>query len=1018
MPDSPLVAAGAEVQPTGSAPLHTNEFFTGLWTQGNPLGPGAVPYLYQKFYSASRFDRIVGGRNAEITTRLTLARRPGSSVYNAGPFPPLNRFYEFRTFQNNAENIKILASFDPATGSIHGTVRDITGPANNITLWTKDPAAGRTSFQNVGNILYFADGVDAKQWVTSGKTWRGLTLYQPGDFIVDSNNNLQLATGAQTVNIVNIQVDNRVLPLGAGKQITLYLDPATPINAENNISLTLAGLTTIPALNGTTLSGATIVSSLQVVFQVLVGPAVTPYSTETGTATTGNGTTGAGAPVWSVIKGAVTQDGGNQWVNMGSSIQDWGFAAPANAPTVTQVDAPSIYPAWAANTWYAPLFVIIDSNNNLQKLTTAGTTGGIAPGWSLVIGGVTADNTANWTNIGPKDWAANTAYAAGAAVVVQFTYTITTTQSQSLPYPPYYALTTVQQQVTVSCLFACIVGGTSGKNPPDWTNGLGTQVNDNTAVWVNQGTPHNWPGAAQVLNLAPKIIDSNGCIQTPQQMGESGPGPAPTWATDSGSTTQDNSITWLNSGPFSKASTGAWVWAYSGKNSITGHISTASPLSQPLTVAQGKLAVVQGQGIANPEEDRIVLWRTMQGGSTLLFDDEFPNPGAGQTWIYTETNQDASSNSAANKGQINPLITAPIDNANDPPPVGFIPQCYYLGRIWGYLGNRLIYSGGPSTITGSGDASFPPLNQFTFPSSGVTCWPTSIGLICYTSGDIWVVLGKGTSSSPFYVVNFQQGVGLANQDAIAVNGSTAYGMLTSGQVVSMDPGAGEVEVGFPIGDQFDSLFTPSETYCAWHQGSSGDMALYVADGNSSYFRMAPVASPEAGNVWSPQAFIQGGVQAIASIEIAPGIKRLLFGPSAQGSPILMRDTSVYEDNGTPFDVYTDLGSIVLAQPGTTAGLQFITVEEKLFAGASRCSVSVLTDEISGTFAELLNTSNDPPNLPPSKSVLATRFWGSQGPDVVQKCRHMQVRISWAAENFANEILTYTIYGRLPEKAKR
>jgi hypothetical protein len=112
VPQSPLEVAGAQVDPTSAAPLHTNEFFTGMWTQGNPLGPGAVPYLYQKFYAATRYDRLVGGQNLEVTSKLTLGRRPGHSVYNAGPFPPINRFYEFRAFQNNVEQIHIMASCD------------------------------------------------------------------------------------------------------------------------------------------------------------------------------------------------------------------------------------------------------------------------------------------------------------------------------------------------------------------------------------------------------------------------------------------------------------------------------------------------------------------------------------------------------------------------------------------------------------------------------------------------------------------------------------------------------------------------------------------------------------------------------------------------------------------------------------------------------------------------------------------------------------------------------------------
>ncbi|HTH42894.1 MAG TPA: hypothetical protein VL498_07000 [Terracidiphilus sp.] len=1101
MPDSPLIAAGAQVAPIAAAALHTNEFFTGMWTQGNPLGAGAVPYLYQKFYAAIRFERLIGGQNTEITTRLTLARRPGNSVYNNGLFPPINRFYEFRAFSGSSEQIHVLASVDaaqvgitgvtvlsrqmghvgpfffvtvvtlaenappwnpvsftgltnypalngqtlaPVFGSLFGlalapnqlcfqfgaalypqtadtgqiftgpangaaTVRDVSGPANNLVLWPKSPLAGRTSFQSVGNICYFADSIDREKWVLSALGWTALTQYKQGDFIVDSNGNLQQAIGGQTANIVNIQIES--VNGGLGRKVTLFFDSTTPLDIQNNISLTLAGLTTIPGLNVTTPYTVQPISSLQAFFIVFGGglPPITAFSPETGTATTGTGISGAAQPVWNAVLSLATQDGGLQWIDKGSAVQKWGIDTPLIAPTVTQVAAPSIYPAWAANTWYAPgAFVIIDSNGNVQKLTTGGVTGGAAPAWSVVVGGVTADNTAAWTCLGPPTWNATTAFAVGAVVVVNFTYYITT--AQPIPYPPYYVQT--QTSVTVTRAFECTTAGVSGANAPDWSNGNATTVNDGTVVWTNIGTAPAWPGAAQSVSTATTIEDANGNLQNPLNVAKTG-GAAPAWKTEAGEFTTDGAEEWLNAGPYTPANTGAWQWAYSGKNSITGHISTASPLSLKLTVSQSNQAVIQGPGLPGDDQiDTIVLWRTLQGGSTLLYEDEFANPAIGAgglalSWIYTDTKPDSA---------LNEFITAPISDSNDPPPAGFTPQCYYLTRIWGFVRNKLKWSGGPDTITGSGNEAFPPGNEFTFPSLGVTCWPTSIGLIVYTNSDVWVVLGQGTSSSPFYVINFQQGVGLANQDAFAVNGSTAYGMLTSGQVVSMDPGAGEVEVGFPIGDLFNELYTTDATYMAWHQGSSADMALYVADGSLGWFRMAAVAAPESGNVWSPRALITNGVKAIASIEVQPGQKRLLLGPAAPG-PILMRDSTVSTDNGVSYEATAIIGSMVVAQPGTTVGVQFVVTEEIAIAGSSPLSLGLLYDEISGTFSNLVNVSNDPPNLPASKTVTTRRFWAMQDAQPVI-CRHLQTEISWKAEPYPNELLTHTTYGRLPEKARK
>jgi hypothetical protein len=874
------------------------------------------------------------------------------------------------------------------------TVRDVTGSATNLVIWNKNAKAGRTSFVSVGNVLHFGDGVDLNKWVLSKEKWIQGTLYDHDHFIVDSNNNLQLAMGAQTATITNVLVE----AITGGMKVSLFFSPTTPIDVLDNIALTLAGLTTVPSLNGTTPYTAVVESSTVIVFTgPFAGVPATAYSPETGTATTGSGVTGATEPVWNTNYGQVTQDGGQQWVNVGSSVQDWGLPAPTTAPTVTQAAAPSIYHAWQANTWYGPLFLIFDSGGNIQQLTTAGVTGAAAPAWSAVVGATTNDGTCVWTCKGPGLWTASHAQVVGDNITATYTYYITTT------YFNHAVMMWITETVpvTVTSLFRCTVAGITGSTQPSWSNGLGAVTIDGSVTWTNAGSPPAWPGATQTLSLDTVILDSLGNLEIPQQVGMTGAA-APTWQSAAGSTTIDSSQRWLNNGSYSAANTGAWQWAYSGKSSITGQTSTASPRSLPLVVSAGQLAIVQGLGLADPQEDTIVLWRTQQAGDVLMYDDEFPNPGAGQTWIYTETNSD---------DDLNELITAPIDGANDPPPAGFVPQCYYLGRIWGFVKNVLQWS-----QAGLNEA-FPALNQFTFPSLGVKCWPTSIGLIVYTNSDVWAVLGQGTSSSPFYVVNFQEGVGLANQDAFCVNGSTAYGMLTSGQVVSMDPGAGELEVGFPIGDLFDELYDTANTYCAWHQGASGDTALYVADGSEGWFRMAAVAAPESGNVWSPRALIEGGVKAIASVETMPGLRRLVLGPVTTG-PILMRDRTTRQDNATPYDTLARLGSIVLAQPGTTVGVQFITSEEKAIAGATHCAVAVLLDEIEGDFLDLRNTSNDPPNLPPSLSTVATRFWLSQDAETIPKCRHMQIEMSWPAEDFANELLTYTIYGRLPEKARK
>jgi hypothetical protein len=54
-------------------------------------------------------------------------------------------------------------------------------------------------------------------------------------------------------------------------------------------------------------------------------------------------------------------------------------------------------PAWASAHAYSVGNLIVDSNGNVQRCTTAGTSGGSHPTWSTIMSGTTNDNSAVWT---------------------------------------------------------------------------------------------------------------------------------------------------------------------------------------------------------------------------------------------------------------------------------------------------------------------------------------------------------------------------------------------------------------------------------------------------------------------------------------------------------------------------------------------------------------------------------------------------------------------------------------------
>ena len=1001
--------------------LWNNSFYDGIVTQRNPLRSNAA-HIEAEFYG-ERTECLIDGLNTEISTKLTVIRRPGSSPYQTGTpdtFPAIDRFYSWHLFNSNTEQIKVIA--DTASAIYNIPAAGAGNPAPT-PLFTKSAGAGKSSFLGVGNTLYFSDGVDTNKVVGSLLSWTALTNYAAGNYIIDTNGNIQVAIGSQTANITNIQI-------GSGTA-TLFFSPATQLNIPIGTKITLSGLTTVPALNSTTHAITAIPNGQQVQFSSALTQS---FAAETGSATTGNGTSGSPThPTWAAGLNAITQDAGAQWENQGNQIENWGIAPPATAPSVTQAQTPAIYPLRGTSTWYAPLFVIYDGAN-LQQLTTTTTsanpptwsTGTSHPTWETTPGLTTPDNNGSptnpalWTCLGVPAWVASTSYALGAVILASFTYYITVPETiwvsdPIIPAGGYYETVPVQQAVPTTGIFQCTTAGTSGTSTPPWTNGLGTttiELSGTGVVWTNMGSAsaNVWPGATQTLSLDTKILDTSNNIEVVQNFGESSSSSSVTWNTAVGGFTPDNTLSWLNAGPYGTANTGAWIYAYSYVNSVTDTVSTASPESSPISVAAGNLVVLQGIGSSELQVNEIYVWRTVQGGSVLFYLDQIPNPGVGQSWVYTDTTPDTG---------LDELIEAPIDEFNNPPPVGLTTLVYHLGRIWGAVNNSVYFSAGPDSLVGNGNEAWSPANVFVFPDTVIRLFPSTSGLYVFTTADVYLIQGLGTSTSSFFSCQFLTGVGLSSYDAFAVNGSLVFMYSSDNQILSLDPSAGFSEVGFPIGDQFPTNhFIPTQTQLTWHVSGSADKGLYVSDYNNTWWRMTPTPAPESGtNTWSPKAVVAAGFSAVQSIETSPGIHTLLIGPPAAGGTILKRNSSVYTDNGTAYSAYAIFGSIVIAQPGQLGQIAFFTTDSQKVGNP--LTLAIQLDEIaplsSGYFETLSNYTQDPPQLSPSNSVYAQRFYLSQT-EQPALCRHFQIQVNWGTDTVKNELLSFTAFGSFEQES--
>lgn len=877
------------------APIFTNRFFTGLWSQRNPLRDAATQYLIEKFYAGARYDSLIGGLNLELTNKLTLKRRPGNPVYNDQFFPPISRFFEFRYNLGTGEVIKVMADTDLI-------VYDATGPSTQIAIFTKSVSAGQSYFQSVGSTLYFGDGVDQQKYLFNGTVW------------VTQNWGISLGS-----------INNAIGPTQAG-----------------------------------------------------------------------NGTNG-GAIVW------------------------------ANPNNVTSNVA----------------FATVNLSNSGGGFFTSGPDNATQFGFAVPAGEIIK------------------------GIVIQFTASKTGGSFAIFGY------TAIQCQLLKN-------GSPVGNPIQTIINGTNTayQVGSNTNLWGSSFTPNDinqstWGVAISALTHNQEggtvVVSLNGVFATIS--GAGGPIVTPT-------------------GTGSFAATKGYTYVFCFGNSLDRSASTATPAGNNTGAFSGKQGInVPLTASTDPQVNQIRVFRTTDGGVSFLELPTSPYPNVTATIL--DTAADAA---------LNFELVADTTGINTPPPPGFLPMEYHLGRIWGAVGNIIYYSAGPDVNpgVGNGNTSFPPKNNFQMPSTVTSMVSTAIGLIIFTTSTPQIILGNGTASSPLYPQTYMKGKisGLLNFNSCDVNGTLIYLQTSNGKLQSLDLSSGVGEAGFPIGDLLKD-FGSGQSYVTWHEGDSTDSALYVADpATGSWYRLNPTPAPETGMTWSPLAVIAGGFSAVQSIETSPGQHQLLIASNVlslhlvsldrlgtlvsasydtlvtipptgiitiagtnsdavfagtfpytllapgllqyntvttgtasgvggtgtlngQGGPILARDTTAFADggtlpdNGTPYEAYADIGSIVLAHPGQIALIDSIST--MCTAVGAHPLVSVLLNEIAainGAAFELLGPSTPEPvelGLVPADSLYSERWYLSSTQEPALAL-HLQLRIAWAAEDFGNELLTYSIFG--------
>ena len=460
--------------------------------------------------------------------------------------------------------------------------------------------------------------------------------------------------------------------------------------------------------------------------------------------------------------------------------------------------------------------------------------------------------------------------------------------------------------------------------------------------------------------------------------------------------------------------TDAWRYGYAYMDSANVDISNMSPPSLYI-VDFGGTVNVQGDGSGATNVDTIVIYRTAKNGSTFFQLDTIPNPGAGSlNWTYADNSfVDFPDNPDL---VLNTELQAQVAGEGTPLPVGATCLEYHVGRIFAAVGNVVYVSSGPDAIVSgsSGNAGFD--TTFTAQSKVTRFWVNTLGVVVFTVRDAYLIQGSGTDQDPLWMGRFIENLPLLNYDAFALFLTTPYLLTGHRMVNALDPSAGIIEASFPIADQIAAL-DPKTAYVTFHSGPSGETALYVADGAALWYRMAPTSAPEHGLNWNPPAILPRGTSAVQSVETEPGTMSLLIGPPPpSGGPILQRDTTKNTDQLITYPAFADIGNIVLAHTGQLAGLAWITLESE--AVGTPTKLSVMLDETkekagskSAQFTPIPRTRQDPPNLPPSDTIYSNRHSLLQDQKPVW-CKSLKLRLEWPAEDAANELDTYAIFGQV------
>jgi hypothetical protein len=435
-----------------------------------------------------------------------------------------------------------------------------------------------------------------------------------------------------------------------------------------------------------------------------------------------------------------------------------------------------------------------------------------------------------------------------------------------------------------------------------------------------------------------------------------------------------------------------YVFCYG--NSADNNISNPSPVSTSIKpVTQG--VQISLTASTDPQVNQIRVFRTTDTGTGAVFFELPTSP-------YPNVTQPVVDNAPDTILQVTQAVTL-NSLAFSPPPPGLVNMEWYAGRLWGSVGNLLYFSAGPDNFPmGRGTSNWPPGNVFEVPTQIVKLVALNggNGLLVITLDTIHIA--QGISNPGFTVNKWLSDIGARQQNAIDTDGSNIY-IFTSDRQFLKISSQGIEELSQNISDQTD-LFDPTKVYVAQHRSGSQDSRVFLTDGSTQWIPYNLMMG-----AWEPARTLAdgAGMGAVSSIEIGPGIYKLLKGATTANRIIQQRDLNTFSDNGVNYGFNAVFGNIPISDPSQLANIENLVGR---FTNVGNLpAVSILPNDISGAFVTIPRSVNEPPEASnPPTGHFAFRWYLNDAP-VWTQMSSLQIKFAWPADPFQEEMLSWGLF---------